>query len=188
MNLVFRLFLKLLFLFIFSPCTQQVLGQKIFTSTINTTGEAKKLSQLDPRFAGFSFEWNVGESAAVNTMEKDQLLFTNGLLQYRFEQLLENSLAASFLPDELKVGPNPVKDIVEINILHGLKGRLIIELVDNKGNKLKEVQLQYNGTGLFEKWNLSGLIAGQYFISIRQLHPITGRVIKSISYPIVKMN
>jgi hypothetical protein len=188
MNLVFRLFLKLFFLFIFSPCTQQVLGQKIFTSTINTTGETKKLSQLDPRFAGFTFEWNVGESAAVTSMQNDQLLFTNGLLQYRFEQQLENSRVATFLADEVKVGPNPLKDIVEINMLHGLKGKLIIELVDNKGNKLKNVQLQYNGTGLFEKWNLSGLTAGQYFISINQLDPITGRVVKSGAYQIVKMN
>jgi hypothetical protein len=81
-----------------------------------------------------------------------------------------------------------LKDLVEINILHGLKGKLIIELVDNKGNKLKNVQLQYNGIGLFEKWNLSGLTAGQYLISISQLDPITGRVVKSGSYQIVKMN
>jgi hypothetical protein len=188
MNLVSRLFLKLFFLFIFSQYAQKGLGQKIFTSTINATGEAKKLSQLDPRFAGFTFEWNVGESAAVTSMQNDPLLFTNGLLQYRFEQQPENSRVATFLADEVKVGPNPLKDIVEINMLHGLKGKLIIELVDNKGNKLKNVQLQYNGIGLFEKWNLSGLTAGQYFISINQLDPITGRVVKSGAYQIVKMN
>jgi len=187
-NLISTIIIKLIFLIIFSQFTQLVLGQKIFTSAINTTGESKKLSQQDPRFAGFTFEWNVGESAAVTSMQTDDLLFTNGLLQYRFEQLLENSLVATFLADEVKVAPNPVKDLVEINILHGLKGKLVIELIDNKGNKLKQVQLQYNGTGLFEKWNLSGLTAGQYFISIRQLHPVTGRITKSISYPIVKMN
>jgi hypothetical protein len=183
-----KAFHRLILASIFSLLSILAFGQTIFTSTINTTGESKKLTQLDPRFAGFSFEWNVGESSAITSMKNDQLLFTHGLLQYRFEQLLENSLVATFLKDEVKVGPNPVKDIVEINILHGLKGKLKIELTDNKGNKLKEVQLQYSGTGLFEKWNLSGLIAGQYFISIRQMHPITDRVIKSIAYPIVKMN
>ncbi|NDE09322.1 MAG: hypothetical protein EBZ95_01980 [Chitinophagia bacterium] len=188
MNPISTLFPRLLLVIIFSQFTQLAFCQKIFTSTINTTGESKKLSQQDPRFAGFSFEWNVGESAAVTSMQSDQLLLTNGLLQYRFEQMLENNRVATFLADEVKVGPNPLKDQVEINILNGLKGKLIIELVDNKGNKLKQVQLQYNGIGVFEKWNLSGLTAGQYFISIRQLHPVTGRITKSISYPIVKMN
>ena len=188
MKFISRTFIRLFFIFIFSHFTHLVLGQKIFTSTINTTGEAKKLSQLDPRFAGFTFEWNVGESAAVTSMQNDPLLFTNGLLQYRFEQQLENSRVATFLADEVKVGPNPLKDIVEINMLHGLKGKLIIELVDNKGNKLKNVQLQYNGIGLFEKWNLSGLTAGQYLLSISQLDPITGRLVKSGAYQIVKMN
>jgi len=187
-NPISTLFPRLLLVIIFSQFTQLAFCQKIFTSTINTTGESKKLSQQDPRFAGFSFEWNVGESAAVTSMQSDQLLLTNGLLQYRFEQMLENNRVATFLADEVKVGPNPLKDQVEINILNGLKGKLIIELVDNKGNKLKQVQLQYNGIGVFEKWNLSGLTAGQYFISIRQLHPVTGRITKSISYPIVKMN
>jgi hypothetical protein len=188
MNRITTLFLRLLLVIIFSQFTQLAFCQKIFTSTINTTGESKKLSQQDPRFAGYSFEWNVGESAAVTSMQSDQLLFTNGLLQYRFEQLIENNRVATFLADEVKVAPNPVKDLVEINILHGLKGKLVIELLDNKGNKLKQVQLQYNGTGLFENWNLSGLTAGQYFISINQLDPITGRVVKSGAYQIVKMN
>jgi hypothetical protein len=188
MNLITTTFIRLLFVFIFSNFTQLVLGQKIFTSTINANGDSKKLSQLDPRFAGYSFEWNVGESAAVTSMQNDPLLFTNGLLQYRFEQQLENSRVTTFLADEVKVGPNPLKDIVEINMLHGLKGKLIIELIDYKGNKLKNVQLQYNGIGLFEKWNLSGLTAGQYLISISQLDPITGRLVKSGAYQIVKMN
>jgi hypothetical protein len=188
MNPISTLFPRLLLVIIFSQFTQLAFCQKIFTSTINTTGESKKLSQQDPRFAGYSFEWNVGESAAVTSMQSDQLLFTNGLLQYRFEQLLETNRVATFLANEVKVGPNPLKDLVEINILHGLKGKLIIELLDNKGNKLKNVQLQYNGIGLFEKWNLSGLTAGQYLISISQLDPITGRVVKSGSYQIVKMN
>ena len=181
-------FLRLLLVIFFSQFTQMVFGQKIFTSTVNTTGESKKLSQQAPHFAGYSFEWNVGESAAITSMQSDQLLFTNGLLQYRFEQLLEINRVATFLADEVKVGPNPLKDLVEINILHGLKGKLIIELVDSKGNKLKQVQLQYNGIGVFEKWNLSGLTAGQYLISISQLDPITGRLVKSGCYQIVKMN
>jgi hypothetical protein len=188
MNPISTLFLNLLLVIFFSQFTQLAFGQKIFTSTINTTGESKKLSQQDPRFAGYSFEWNVGESAAITSMQSDQLLFTNGLLQYRFEQQLDNNRVATFLADEVKVGPNPLKDQVEINILNGLKGKLIIELVDNKGNKLKKVQLQYNGLGLFEKWNLGGLTAGQYLISISQLDPITGRLVKSGSYQIIKMN
>jgi hypothetical protein len=42
--------------------------------------------------------------------------------------------------------------------------------------------------GAIEKWNLSGLTAGQYFLNIRQMDAVTGRLMKSGAFKILKVN
>jgi len=137
----------------------------------------------------YSVEWSVGESAAVNIMDNsDRYLFTNGLLQFSVQNQIENNLVASFLTNEIRMYPNPVKNELYINILHASKGNDMIELLDEKGVKLKEKIVVYNGMGALEIWNLAGLKAGQYFLNIRHTHPVTGRLIKKGAYKILKIN
>jgi len=137
----------------------------------------------------YSVEWSVGESAATNIMDNSDLyLFTNGLLQYSVQNQVENNLVPSFLTNEVVVYPNPVRNELHINILHAEKGNDLIELLDEKGTKLKEKVVVYNGMGALENWNLSGLKAGQYFLNIRHSHPVTGRLIKKGAYKILKIN
>ena len=67
----------------------------------------------------YSVEWSVGESAATNIMDNsDRYLFTNGLLQYSVQNQTEMNLAPSFLTNEIRLYPNPVKNELYINILH----------------------------------------------------------------------
>jgi hypothetical protein len=137
----------------------------------------------------YNIEWSVGESAAINIMNNSDLyVFTNGLLQYSVANQAENNLAPSFLTNEVRVYPNPVRNELTINILHASKGNDQIELLDEKGVKLKEKVVIYNGMGAIENWNLSGLKAGQYFLNIRHTHPVTGRLIKKGAYKILKIN
>ncbi len=137
----------------------------------------------------YSIEWSVGESAATNIMDNSDLyLFTNGLLQYNVQNQVENNLVPSFLTNEVVLYPNPVRNELHINILHASKGNDQLELLDEKGVKLKEKVVVYNGMGALENWNLSGLKAGQYFLNIRHTHPVTGRLIKKGAYKIVKIN
>jgi hypothetical protein len=137
----------------------------------------------------YAIEWSVGESAATNIMDNsDQYVFTNGLLQYNVENQTETNLVASFLTNEIRMYPNPIKNELYINILHSSKGNDLIELLDEKGTKLKEKIVVYNGMGALEIWNLAGLKAGQYFVNIRQTHPVTGRLIKKGAYKILKIN
>jgi hypothetical protein len=137
----------------------------------------------------YSVEWSVGESAAVNIMDNsDRYLFTNGLLQFSVHNQAENNLVPSFLTNEVVVYPNPVRNELHINILHASKGNDQLELLDEKGVKVKEKIVVYNGMGALEVWNLSGLTAGQYFLNIRHTHPVTGRLIKKGAYKILKIN
>jgi hypothetical protein len=169
----------ILLLFFISSTTQA--QQAAYPSTINVAGNSSTVGN-------YALEWSVGESAAITTMNNSNLLVTNGLLQYNVENQPEVNLIASFLPGEIRVYPNPVKNILHINILHANKGKHQIELLDVIGDKLKQVQLYYNGMGALESWNLSGLPAGQYILNIRQTHPVTGRLVKKGAYKILKIN
>ena len=139
------------------------LAQSASPSVVNIAGQSATVGN-------FRFDWSVGESAAVTTMDNDKLIITNGLLQYNVDN------------------PNPVKNTLEINILHANKGGHQIELMDTKGNIVKELQLNYTGMGALEKWNLSGLPAAQYILNIRQTHPVNGRLVKKRAYKILKVN
>ena len=137
----------------------------------------------------YNIEWSIGESAAITIMDKSAIfVFTNGFLQYNVENQPETNLVPSFLSNEIRVYPNPVKNELYINILHANKGNDQIELLDEKGAKLKEKIVIYNGMGALEKWNLSDLKAGQYFLNIRHTHPVTGRLVKKGAYKILKVN
>jgi len=157
-------------------------AQSNYPYTINAAG-----NQIAK--GNYTIEWSVGESAAVNIMDNsDRYLFTNGLLQYSVQNQTENNLLTSFLTSEVRVYPNPVRNELIINILHASKGNDQIELLDEKGVKLKEKVVVYNGMGAIENWNLSGLKAGQYFLNIRHIHPVTGKLIKKGAYKILKIN
>ena len=137
----------------------------------------------------YAIEWSVGESAATNIMDNsDRYVFTNGLLQYSVQNQTETNLVPSFLTNEIRMYPNPVKNELYINILHASKGNDQIELLDGKGTKLKEKIVVYNGMGAIEIWNLAGLKAGQYFVNIRHTHPVTGKLMKKGAFQIVKIN
>jgi Secretion system C-terminal sorting domain len=168
----------LLLFFVWSTTQAQ---QPAYPSTINVAGQSSTVGN-------YALEWSVGESAAITTMNNNNLLVTNGLLQYNVENQPEVNLIASFLPGEIRIYPNPVKNILHINILHANKGKHQIELLDVIGAKLKQVQLYYNGMGALESWNLGGLPAGQYILNIRQTHPVTGRLVKKGAYKILKIN
>lgn len=157
------------------------IAQSASPSVVNIAGQSASVGN-------FRFDWSVGESAAITTMDNDKLIITNGLLQFNVDNQPEVNLVASFLPGEIRVYPNPVKNTLEINILHANKGRHQIELMDGKGVKIKEQQLNYTGMGALEKWNLSGLPAGQYILNIRQMHSVNGRLVKKGAYKILKVN
>ena len=163
--------------------TNACLAQLASPGTVNVSGESAAIGN-------YRFEWSLGESVAITTMSNSNsnLLVTNGFLQFNVQNQPAANLVISFLSDEIRVYPNPVKNILEINILHANKGKHQIELLDGKGGKIKEVQLVYDGMGALEKWNLSGLPTGQYILNIRQMHPVNGRVVKKRAFKILKIN
>lgn len=161
----------------------------MFSSAQMTTPYAVNIAGNQVTKGNYAIEWSVGESAATNIMDNsDRYVFTNGLLQYSVQNQTKTNMVASFLTNEIRMYPNPVKNELYINIIHAEKGNDLIELLDEKGTKLKEKIVVYNGMGSIEIWNLAGLTAGQYFLNIRHTHPVTGRLIKKGAYKILKVN
>ena len=161
--------------------TNACLAQSMSPGTVNASGESAS-------FDNYLFEWSLGESAAITTMSNIDLLVTNGFLQFNVQNQPEVNLVKYFLREEIRVYPNPVKNILYINILNANNGKHQIELLDGKGNKIKAVQLNYNGMGALEKWNLSGLPTGLYILNIRQMDAVTGKLKKKGAFKIMKVN
>jgi hypothetical protein len=153
-----------------------------------TSPGAVNVSGKSAAVDNYRFEWSLGESAAITTMINSDLLVSNGFLQFGVENQPEVNLVKYFLPEEIRVYPNPVKNVLCINILHANKGKHQIELLDGKGNKIKAVQLNYNGMGALEKWNLSGLPTGLFILNIRQTDAVTGKLKKKGAFKIMKVN
>ena len=174
-----RLTTVLSFLFFLNIDTS--FAQSMSPGAVNVSGKSATIE-------GYRFEWSLGESAAITTMSNIDLLVTNGFLQFNVQNQPEVNLVKYFLREEIRVYPNPVKNILYINILHANNGKHQIELLDGKGNKIKAVQLNYNGMGALEKWNLSGLPTGLYILNIRQTDAVTGKLKKKGAFKIMKVN
>ena len=155
------------------------MAQTVAPSIINTAGKSSKVGY-------YNFDWSLGESAAIHTLAQGNMMLTNGFLQYNIaNQPLQNSNLSWQIGDIITF-PNPVKDVVEIDILHGNKGRINIQLQDVNAQVLKEKSIDYNGIGAIEKWQMGNLPAGQYLLSIQQLSPVTGGIIKNGGFKIIK--
>ena len=169
--------MQLIALMIGFSCSAQILTNHAFNTAGNQLSSGKN-----------NYEWSVGESTAITTMLNDRLMLTNGLLQYGVQNQPQISTVSSFSPNEVKVGPNPITNIVEVNILHAEKGLLLIELLNNKGNQIKVVQINYSGMGAYQKWDIGGLTSGQYIINVLLRHPVNGKLVRQGAFHIVKVN
>jgi hypothetical protein len=83
------------------------LAQLTLPGTVNVSGETVNIDN-------YRFEWSLGESAAITTMSNSNsnLLVTNGFLQFNVQTQPEVNLVKYFLPEEIRVYPNPVKNIL----------------------------------------------------------------------------
>ena len=161
-------------------CTLFSAAQTISPSTLNSTGQSASSGN-------FRFEWSVGEAAAIVTMSNGNLVVSSGVLQPFVSYQPASNGVSSWQAGEVKVYPNPTKDFIEINLLHHLSGRSKLELFDALGVKVMETQFMYNGNGRIEKWDLSKLAAGTYFLNVIQLSAVTGRPVKKGAFKILKI-
>jgi Secretion system C-terminal sorting domain len=164
-------------------------SQSIFTSILNTTGETKKLPSSDPRFANYTFEWNVGESSIVTTNSTSNFQVDHGLLQGYLliqPQVPENGI---WYPDEIKIYPNPVVSNFTVELLSVVKGVVVFSFYDSRGNIIFHRSGKYYGNGQTENFTTSQLPAGSYLlrVSVNGFPENGGYLQKQGSFKIIKV-
>jgi hypothetical protein len=170
-------------------CSCLAVGQSIFTSTLNTTGETKKLNQTDPRFPGYYFEWSVGESSIITNNSAPNFQVNHGLLQgfLLVDPVVPN--IGVWFPDEIKIYPNPVITDFTLELLTSVKGIVEFGLIDMKGALIYQRSISYQGIGQTERFNIGHLPSGNYLlrVGIKGFPENGGFVLKQGAFKIIKV-
>ncbi len=95
-----------------------------------------------------------------------------------------------WFPNEVKLFPNPVRDILEIDFKHLVAGSLHFELFNSAGQPLWKKDILYNGVSLIEKLNMSGMQAGEYTLYLYQNESLKSyrNYYKRGAFKVVKVN
>ena len=168
-------------------CTT-IFSQSIFTSTLNSTGDTKKLSATSPRFPNYFFEWSVGEATIVTTNTAGNFQVTHGLLQgyLLIDPLVpENGI---WFPDEIKIYPNPVVTDFTLELLSSVKGVVEFSLLDTKGATIFRRSINYQGTGQTERFSIGYLPSGYYLlrVTMKGFPDVGGYLLKQGGFKIIK--
>lgn len=146
-----------LFLFLFGATINFSQAQVQQAATVNATGGSTQLG-------GNTYEWSVGEMALVNTVATANLVVTQGLLQPILNptDIRHPELSA----DQLKVYPNPTKDIVFIqpNLKPNTSLSLLVYDISGRAFFRKTVMLK-SGTEV-QGIDLGAYAAGNYLLDI----------------------
>jgi hypothetical protein len=136
---------------------------------------------LDAGEGFISYEWNTGEIT-----QQIQVNGTIGIGEYIFSAKVSNqytclnsdsiiisiiqALAVEEINKKFKINiyPNPAADFIEFEYLNHQKGKLQVELIDNKGNIIYRKQFIHDGNRLNERFILSGISKGIYYLRFIQ--------------------
>ena len=155
-------------------------SQSVTPAILNTTGG-------NYIFTYYRFEWNFGEATSIETLSSSSnLVVTTGVLQpgTNTPATINNDLAWD--RDEIKILPNPTPDWLEIDFFSKQRGKVTMQLFDERGSNLAVKQFDYYGTGRIEKMNLGRYPSGQYFLNI-QLTPTGTSVAKNGTFKVQKI-
>ncbi len=123
--------------------------------TVNIGGGSNALSSV-------SLEWSIGESSSVNT-------YVAGIWQL-YSGVLQTSTLYPFIRNidagQIKLGPNPFRDKINIETAFKTKGNVAFTVYDNFGRKVFSKDVFSSQEYLKETLSLQKLLNGIYFIEI----------------------
>lgn len=157
-------------------------SQDLSTATVNVGGGTYSNDKM-------VIEWSVGELVRVDTRQSENkaLILTQGLLQPDLGRQLILVSDPTFAPGEIKILPNPVRSLLQVQFTGRHAGYIRCMLYDQKGVRLTQSGFQYYGYGYTQTLNATKLAAGNYILYV-ELEPVTGSQVKKGSYKIVKIN
>lgn len=170
----------MLTLLVSAICSFTAAGQSAAPNVVNSSGGTFQKGY-------YIFDWSVGELSLVNQLEGSNLVVTNGFIQPFTHDFSNRNDHSVFTNDEIRILPNPTRDILEIDFRTKQRGNIYITLIDVPGNILYKKQSVSNGDGHFQRIDMTGYASGTYVLHVT-LKPNPGSVKKSGTYKIVKLN
>jgi hypothetical protein len=154
-------------------------SQSVTPATLNATGGTNF-------FTFYRFEWSFGEAIAIETMSSPNLVVTNGVLQPGTHNPATINNNEEWGKDEIKILPNPTRDLLEIDFFSKQKGKVTMNLFDATGRLMARKEFDYYGTGRIEKWDFTRFVSGTYFLNI-MLAPTGTSVAKKGAFKVIKV-
>jgi hypothetical protein len=136
------------------------------------------------------FEWSIGELSLVNDMTASdgKYILTNGFLQpfARNEHVV--NIPERFLNYEVRLLPNPVKDVLGIQFLTGDYGKLRLAIYDERGSIKYYREVNVGGSPVVEYVNMISYASGNYLLRADFDNADKFKSKKTQSYKIVKIH
>lgn len=134
-------------------------------------------------------EWSIGELSRIDTRisASNALLVTQGILQPDLGKQVVFVSDPAFAPGEVKILPNPVKSILQLQLSLRQIGYVRCMLFSEKGQKLYQTGFTYYGYGYTQSINMTKLATGNYFLYV-ELEPTAGPVVRKGSFKILKID
>jgi hypothetical protein len=134
-------------------------------------------------------DWSIGELSRIDTKASpnNSLLVTQGLLQPDLGRQVVFVADPAFAPGEIKILPNPVKSILQLQLSLRQVGYVRCMLFSEKGQRMYQTSFTYYGYGYTQSINMAKLATGTYFLYI-ELEPTEGPVVRKGSFKILKID
>jgi hypothetical protein len=130
-------------------------------STVNTTGGSHRKGNL-------RLDWNVGEMALVNTLSSPFTgnIITNGVIQPQAGVVSAGNKALTFEEGEIRILPNPTRDLLGVGLNMQNDGQVTIQLFDVSGKMLYSRSVAAGKYSQVEQINMSSYVKGNYMLKV----------------------
>jgi len=109
-----------------------------------------------------SISWTLGETV-IPTFTNCDLVLTHGFQQQLIITTVEENLEVLV---NIKVFPNPVSDVVNVQFESPVEGEAVLTIIDSKGNLVKSEMIET--TTIEKQINLQDIPAGIYYLRLNQ--------------------
>jgi len=109
-----------------------------------------------------SISWTLGETV-IPTFTNGDLVLTHGFQQQLIITTVEENLEVLV---NIKVFPNPVSDVVNVQFESPVEGEAVLTIIDSKGNLVKSEMIET--TTIEKQINLQDIPAGIYYLRLNQ--------------------
>ena len=152
-------------------------SQSVTPQILNTTGGTNF-------FTFYRFEWSFGEATAIETLSNGTNTVTTGVLQPGTHNPATVNNNTAWGKDEIKILPNPVQTMLEIDFLSKQQGKVTMTLLDESGKQITRSSFMYYGTGSIQKMDVRNYPSGAYFLNIL-MDPINTSVKKLSAFKVM---